>query len=86
MLEKESLELSKALIQCKSITPKDDGALNILSKYLKNLGFVCNQITFNESGTPDVKNLYAKLGSGSPNICFCRPYRRCRSRKQERLA
>jgi len=70
MLEEESLELSKALIQCKSITPKDDGALEVLSKYLTKLGFVCNQVTFSESGTPEVKNLYAKLGSSSPNICF----------------
>ena len=25
---------------------------------------------FSESGTPDVDNLYARLGDGGPNFCF----------------
>ena len=64
------LELSKALISCPSITPNDCGALNTLSNYLKSLGFACKQKLFEEHGTPSIGNLYAKIGSEPPNICF----------------
>ncbi len=70
MLKNESLDLSKALIRCASITPIDNGALGVLEEYLKSIGFECSRITFSESNTPDVENLYARLGSTPPNLCF----------------
>src|SRR6185436_18093514 len=30
----------------------------------------CHRLTMSEPGTPDVQNLYARLGSGSPHLCF----------------
>jgi len=62
--------LTRDLVRCKSVTPKDDGAINIVAKNLKKLGFKCQFMEFKEKGTPQIKNLYAKIGKNSPNFCF----------------
>ena len=62
--------LARDLVRCKSVTPKDDGAINIVAKNLKKLGFKCQFMEFKEKGTPQIKNLYAKIGKNSPNFCF----------------
>jgi len=59
------LKLAKELIRKPSITPKDAGAINVLAKNLKSLGFKCRIINFK-----NIKNLYAKLGKSSPNFCY----------------
>ena len=59
------LKLAKELIRKPSITPKDAGAINLLARNLKSLGFKCQIINFK-----NVKNLYAKLGKSSPNFCY----------------
>ncbi len=62
--------LARDLVRCKSVTPKDDGAINIVAKNLKKLGFKCQFMDFKEKGIPQIKNLYAKIGKDSPNFCF----------------
>jgi len=59
------IKLAKELIRCPSVTPKDAGAINILAKKLRSLGFKCQMMNFK-----NIKNLYAKLGKSSPNFCF----------------
>ena len=59
------LKLAKELIRRPSITPKDAGAINLLAKNLRSLGFRCQIINFK-----NIKNLYAKLGKSSPNFCY----------------
>jgi len=59
------LKLAKELIRRPSVTPVDAGAINILAKNLRSLGFKCQLINFK-----NVKNLYAKLGKLSPNFCY----------------
>jgi len=59
------LKLAKDLIRKPSITPKDAGAINLLAKNLRSLGFSCKIINFK-----NIKNLYAKLGKSSPNFCY----------------
>jgi len=59
------LKLSKELIRIPSITPNDAGAIKLLAKKLRSLGFKCQIINFK-----NIKNLYAKLGKSSPNFCF----------------
>ena len=59
------LKLAKDLIRKPSITPKDAGAINLLAKNLKSIGFNCKIINFK-----NIKNLYAKLGKSSPNFCY----------------
>ena len=64
------VSLAKDLVKCQSVTPKDDGAINIVAKNLKKLGFKCQIMEFQEKGTAKIKNLYAKIGNSSPNFCF----------------
>ena len=59
------LKLAKELIRKPSITPKDAGAISVLAKNLRSLGFTCYFINFK-----NIKNLYAKLGKSSPNFCY----------------
>ena len=59
------LKLAKELIRKQSITPKDAGAINVLAKNLRSLGFRCQIINFK-----NIRNLYAKLGKSSPNFCY----------------
>lgn len=59
------LKLAKELIRIPSVTPKDAGAINLLAKNLRSLGFKCQTINFK-----NVKNLYAKLGKSKPNFCY----------------
>ena len=66
----DALTLAQALIRCPSVTPADEGALGTLQAALDGLGFSCHRLTFSEAGTPDVDNLYARLGTGAPNFCF----------------
>lgn len=64
------IELSQRLIRCPSVTPDEGGALDELQNVLEQLGFRCQRLLFSESGTPDVDNLYARLGDRGPNFCF----------------
>ncbi|MGB6920356.1 MAG: M20/M25/M40 family metallo-hydrolase, partial [Methylovirgula sp.] len=65
-----ALELAQALIRCPSVTPKEAGALALLEGLLRALGFATHRVTFSEEGTPDVENLYARIGSGAPHFVF----------------
>jgi len=64
------LSLTKELIKIPSVTPIDAGAINLVVKRLKSLGFKCTILNFKDKNTPSIKNLYAKLGTSSPNFCF----------------
>ena len=64
------VSLARDLVRCQSVTPKDDGAINVVAKNLKKLGFKCQIMEFQEKGTEKIKNLYAKIGKSSPNFCF----------------
>lgn len=62
--------MAQELIRCKSITPKNDGAIELVTSWLKELGFECEIVEFSGDGSYPVKNLYAKYGDGSLNLCF----------------
>ena len=64
------IQLSKELIRFPSITPKDAGAINFLSKQLRKLGFICKVLEFKDTKSKPIKNLYARLGRKSPNLCY----------------
>ena len=64
------LQLSKDLIRFPSVTPKDAGAINFLSKKLKKLGFNCKILEFKDRKSKPIKNLYARLGRKGPNLCY----------------
>ena len=66
----DPIALTQALVRCASVTPVDAGALAVIEVALAPLGFVCRRLPFKEAGTPDVDNLYARLGTGGPHLCF----------------
>ncbi|MPY70350.1 MAG: succinyl-diaminopimelate desuccinylase [Alphaproteobacteria bacterium] len=66
----DAVALARALIRCPSVTPADAGALDTLQEALGGLGFACHRMTFSETGTPDIDNLYARIGTNGPNLCF----------------
>ena len=57
--------LAAALIRRPSVTPMDEGALDLVAAALENLGFDCHRLVFG-----DIHNLYARRGNGRPNLCF----------------
>ncbi|MFL1461118.1 succinyl-diaminopimelate desuccinylase [Roseococcus sp. DSY-14] len=62
----DALALAQALIRCRSVTPADDGALDVVQRHLEGLGFRCTRLRFNE-----VDNLHAIRGQGSPHLMYC---------------
>ena len=70
MANQDPVELAQALIRCRSVTPVEGGALTLLESVLQPAGFTCHRLTMTEPGTPDVQNLYARIGTGAPHLCF----------------
>jgi|TARA_B100001093_G_scaffold473980_2_gene498308 succinyl-diaminopimelate desuccinylase len=66
----DELKLAKDLIRFPSITPKDAGAINFLSKQLHSLGFDCKILEFKDKKSKPIKNLYARFGTKQPNLCY----------------
>jgi succinyl-diaminopimelate desuccinylase len=66
----DPVALARALIQCPSVTPAEGGALAFLESVLKPAGFTVERVTFSEPGTPDVDNLYARIGTQGPHLTF----------------
>lgn len=64
------IELTRTLVRCESVTPREAGALQLLEQTLAPLGFTCERMDFTEAGTDDVANLYARIGSGGKHFCF----------------
>ena len=62
--------LARDLLRCRSVTPAEGGALGLLEGVLKGAGFEVHRVTFAEPGTAPVENLYARIGSEKPHLCF----------------
>lgn len=69
MMLRDPLVLAQSLIQCASVTPADGGAMDVLASALESLGFTCHHIR-SDTGGPEIRNLYARLGDQGPNLCF----------------
>ncbi len=70
MTATDSLSLAQALIRCPSVTPEEGGALALLAQVLGEAGFDVHRPVFSAPGTPDIENLYARIGNGSPALVF----------------
>jgi len=66
----DALSLARDLVRCRSVTPAEAGALDVLEHVLQGAGFEVHRLTFSEPGTADVENLYARIGSGAPHLTF----------------
>ena len=65
MPEAAALELARALIERRSVTPEDGGCQALLARRLAAAGFACEPLPFGE-----VANLWARRGSARPLVCF----------------
>jgi succinyl-diaminopimelate desuccinylase len=63
-IERETLQLARALIACRSITPADGGALDLVARRLSAAGFTCERLDRGKVG-----NLWARYGSSGPLVC-----------------
>ena len=61
----DPVALTQDLIRRPSVTPADEGAMDIVERTLAELGFVCRRMKFGE-----IENLYARYGAARPNLCF----------------
>jgi len=66
----DAAALAAALIRRPSVSPRDEGALDIVAAELEKLGFTCHRFVFGGDGSEPVDNLYARLGGRGPNLCF----------------
>jgi succinyl-diaminopimelate desuccinylase len=60
-----TLDLTKDLINRKSVTPEDAGCQDMMADILKPLGFEIEDLTFD-----DTKNIWARKGTEGPVFCF----------------
>ena len=61
----DPLPLAQRLIRCHSVTPADGGSQDVLAEALSGLGFTIHRLRYGE-----IENVYARLGSAGPHICF----------------
>ena len=61
----DPVALTQELIRRPSVTPADEGAMDIVQRTLESLGFACRRMRFGE-----IENLYARFGTARPNLCF----------------
>lgn len=61
---------TQALVRCPSVTPDQAGALDYIERYLAARGFARHRLVFGGDDGPQVDNLYARIGSGAPHLCF----------------
>lgn len=66
----DPVALAQGLVRCPSVTPREGGALTALEAMLRPAGFTVERVIFSEDGTPDVDNLYARIGTGAPYLLF----------------
>jgi len=69
-MAQDPVSILQALIRCPSVTPAEGGALDYLEGILTNAGFTCHRLKFSDVDTPDVDNLYARIGTAAPHFCF----------------
>ena len=66
----DPITLTQSLVKCASITPKDDGALTVVEKHLKAIGFHCYPLSFSGNNSYEVKNLFATIGKEGKHFAY----------------
>jgi len=64
-IQRETLQLATDLIACRSVTPSDGGALDLVATRLSAAGFTCERLDRGAVG-----NLWARRGSSGPLVCL----------------
>ena len=69
-MSRDPVTIASDLLRCPSVTPEEGGAIGYLQGLLAEAGFAVHRMTFAEPGTAPIENLYARIGSGRPNLVF----------------
>ena len=65
-----AVAIAQTLIRCPSVTPAEGGALTALQQILAAGGFATHRVVLSSPDTPDVDNLYARIGTSAPYLLF----------------
>ncbi|WP_127088461.1 succinyl-diaminopimelate desuccinylase [Aquabacter cavernae] len=65
----DPLSLTQALLRAPSVTPNAHDALEVVARALSEAGYEVHRLPFDSAG-PRVPNLYARIGTEGPNLCF----------------
>ena len=63
-------DILAALVRCPSVTPAEAGTLDVVEAVTGRMGFATKRPVFSAPDTPDVENLYSRLGSSGPVLMF----------------
>lgn len=66
----DALSLLQDLIRRPSVTPAEEGVLEVLEAVLTPLGFTCTRVRFEGDGSYPVDNLFATRGSTGKHLLF----------------
>jgi succinyl-diaminopimelate desuccinylase len=66
----DPVAMLQQLVRCRSVTPLEAGALTTVQTWLETAGFTSTRLIFKDKETPDIDNLFARIGSSGPHLCF----------------
>lgn len=66
----DPVTVAQAIMRCESVTPQEGGALTYLADLFGGLGFSVERPIFEDTDTPPIENLFARIGDGAPHLAF----------------
>jgi succinyl-diaminopimelate desuccinylase len=66
----DPVTMLQQLVRCPSVTPHEAGALTTVQSWLDAAGFTSSRMIFSAPNTPDIDNLFARIGTSAPHLCF----------------
>ena len=66
----DPVTLLQQLVRCPSVTPHEAGALTTVQSWLDAAGFISSRMIFSAPNTPDIDNLFSRIGTSAPHLCF----------------
>ena len=66
----DAVALTQAMIRFDSVTPAQSNIFDAHQSWLESLGFWVERPIFSDEDTPDVENLYARIGTGTPHLMY----------------
>ena len=66
----DPVAMLQALVRCPSVTPHEAGALTTVQSWLDAVGFKSERLVFTDHNTPDIDNLFSRIGNSAPHLCF----------------
>lgn len=66
----DPVRLLEKMIRCPSVTPRNEGVLDLVDAFLSGHGFAVTRLTFEGDGSYPVDNLFATVGESGPHLLF----------------